>query len=123
MLEQSFPKVCIVGAGAIGGWIGARLAGAGCQVSAVARGATLDALQRHGLRTQHGHVEAAVTVRARAESAELGVQDLVVVAVKAPAMLEVARHIAPLIGPDTVVLTAMWGLLFFTAGFGEETGF
>ncbi len=121
MLEQSFPKVCIVGAGAIGGWIGARLAGAGCQVSAVARGATLDALQRHGLRTQHGHVEAAVTVRARAEPAELGVQDLVVVAVKAPAMLEVARHIAPLIGPDTVVMTAMNGVpWWFLQGLGGQ---
>lgn len=121
MIEPSFPKVCIYGAGAIGGWLGARLAGAGCQLSAVARGATLDALQRHGLRTQHGHVEAAVTVRAAADPAELGVQDLVVVAVKAPAMLEVARHIAPLIGPDTVVLTAMNGVpWWFLQGCGSQ---
>ena len=119
MIEQVFPKVCIYGAGAIGGWMGARLAGAGCQVSVVARGATLDALKHHGLRTQHGHVEATATVRASAEPSELSVQDLVVIAVKAPAMLEVARHIGPLIGPDTVVMTAMNGVpWWFLQGFG-----
>lgn len=112
-------KVCIYGAGAIGGWIGVRLAGAGCRVSVVARGATLDALQRHGLRCQHGQVEACATVQASADPADLGVQDLVVIAVKAPAMLEVARHIAPLIGPGTMVLTAMNGVpWWFFQGFG-----
>jgi 2-dehydropantoate 2-reductase len=45
------------------------------------------------------------SVRASSDPAALGVQDLVIIAVKAPALLEVARHIAPLIGPDTVVLT------------------
>ena len=121
MIQQVFQKACIYGAGAIGGWIGTRLAGAGCQVSVVARGATLDALKHHGLRTQHGHVEATVTVRASAEPAELGVQDLVVIAVKAPAMLEVARHIAPLVGPRTVVLTAMNGVpWWFLQGFGGQ---
>ncbi len=56
-------KVCIYGAGAIGGWIGVRLARAGCDVSVVARGATLDALRRHGLRLQQGG-EFAVSPRA-----------------------------------------------------------
>ncbi|MDP2369760.1 2-dehydropantoate 2-reductase [Rhodoferax sp.] len=121
MIEQVFPRVCVYGAGAIGGWIGTRLAGAGCHVSVVARGATLDALKRHGLRTEHGHVEATVSVQVSANPAELGVQDLVVVAVKAPAMLEVARHIAPLIGPHTVVLTAMNGVpWWFLQGFGGQ---
>ena len=46
MIDKTFTKVCIYGAGAIGGWIGLRLAGAGCRVSVVARGATLDALKR-----------------------------------------------------------------------------
>jgi 2-dehydropantoate 2-reductase len=54
-----------------------------------------------------------------AEPAELGVQDLVVLAVKAPALAEVARHIGPLLGPDTVVLTAMNGVpWWFFQGFG-----
>ncbi|MDO9165027.1 MAG: 2-dehydropantoate 2-reductase [Rhodoferax sp.] len=119
MINKSFNKVCIYGAGAIGGWIGVRLAAAGCRVSVVARGATLDALKRHGLRSRHGHVEATAAVQASANPTELGVQDLVVIAVKAPSMLEVARHIGPLIGPHTVVLTAMNGVpWWFFQGFG-----
>lgn len=119
MPQKKFNKVCIFGAGAIGGWIGVRLAGVGCQVSVVARGATLDALKRHGLRCQHGQVETTATVRASSDPAELGMQDLVVIAVKAPALPEVARRIAPLIGPDTVVLTAMNGVpWWFFQGFG-----
>ncbi|WP_296449675.1 2-dehydropantoate 2-reductase [Rhodoferax sp. UBA5149] len=119
MTNNIFNKACIYGAGAIGGWIGLRLAGAGCHVSVVARGATLDALKRHGLRSRHGHVEASASVQASASPAELGVQDLVVIAVKAPSLLEVARHIKPLIGPDTVVLTAMNGVpWWFFQGFG-----
>ena len=119
MTDKRFDKVCIYGAGAIGGWIASRLAGAGCDVSVVARGATLDALTRHGLRLREGGVESARTVSASANPAELGVQDLVVIAVKAPALLEVARQIGPLIGPDTVVLTAMNGVpWWFFQGFG-----
>jgi len=120
MAHKKFNKVCIYGAGAIGGWIGVRLAGAGCQVSVVARGATLDALQRHGLRCQSGPAETTATVRASSDPAELGVQDLVVIAVKAPALPEVARRIGPLIGPDTVVLTAMNGVpWWFFQDFGD----
>ena len=112
-------KVCIYGAGAIGGWIGVKLARAGCDVSVVARGATLEALQRDGLRLQQGDETLAVPVRAGASPADLGVQDLVVVAVKAPAMADVARAIGPLIGPDTLVLTAMNGVpWWFFEGFG-----
>lgn len=119
MTFKNFNKVCIYGVGAIGGWIGARLAGAGCQVSTVARGATLDALLQHGLRLREAGVETAWPVRACAEPAELGVQDLVVLAVKAPALLAVARCIGPLIGPGTVVLTAMNGVpWWFFQGFG-----
>ncbi|MGH8820093.1 MAG: 2-dehydropantoate 2-reductase N-terminal domain-containing protein, partial [Rhodoferax sp.] len=53
-IATAAPRVCIYGAGAIGGWIGAGLAGAGGRVSVVARGATLQALQQHGLRVQRG---------------------------------------------------------------------
>jgi 2-dehydropantoate 2-reductase len=112
-------KVCIYGAGAIGGWIGTRLARAGCQVSVVARGATLDALQLHGLRLDEGGQPLTAPVQSSASPAELGPQDLVVVAVKAPAMAEVARGIGPLLGPHTVVLTAMNGVpWWFFEGFG-----
>jgi 2-dehydropantoate 2-reductase len=116
---RTISKVCIYGAGAIGGWVGAGLAGAGCEVSVVARGATLAALQEHGLRLQKGDSIASVRVRASANPAEFGAQDLIVVAVKAPALLDVARQIAPLIGPDTLVLTAMNGVpWWFFQGFG-----
>lgn len=112
-------KVCIYGAGAIGGWIGVKLARAGHPVSVVARGATLGQLQAHGLRLQEGGETRSSPVRASASPAELGVQDLVVVAVKAPAMADVARAIGPLLGPDTMVLTAMNGVpWWFFQGFG-----
>jgi 2-dehydropantoate 2-reductase len=103
-------KVCIYGAGAIGGWIGVKLARAGGEVSVVARGATLQALQQHGLRLQEGSETASAAVRASASPAELGVQDLVVIAVKAPALADVAKAIRPLLGPQTIVLTAMNGV-------------
>ncbi|HEY0823732.1 MAG TPA: 2-dehydropantoate 2-reductase [Ramlibacter sp.] len=112
-------KACIYGAGAIGGWLGVKLARAGCEVSVVARGATLDALRAHGLRLQEGGETLAARVQASAAPSELGVQDLVVVAVKAPAMADVARSIRPLIGPGTIVLTAMNGVpWWFFQGFG-----
>ena len=119
MPDKKFQSICIYGAGAIGGWIGARLAAQGAAVSLVARGATLTALQQQGLRLREGESERTYSVRAVAEPAELGVQDLVVLAVKAPALAEVARHIGPLLGPDTVVLTAMNGVpWWFFQGFG-----
>ena len=112
-------RVCIYGAGAIGGWLGARLGGVGCAVSVVARGATLSALHTNGLVLHAGQARSVVAVTASADPAELGAQDLVVIAVKAPALPEVARQIAPLIGPDTIVLTAMNGVpWWFFQGFG-----
>ena len=114
-MTASFDKVCVVGCGAIGGWIGAGLARAGCQLNVFARGATLAALQNHGLRLgdeQHA-------VHASADAAALGVQDLVLLAVKAPALRDVVGQIGALIGPQTVVLTAMNGVpWWFFQGFG-----
>jgi 2-dehydropantoate 2-reductase len=85
----------------------------------VARGATLQALQMHGLRLNQGGKVTAQAVASSAVPADLGVQDVVVLAVKAPSLPEVARHIAPLLGPDTLVLTAMNGVpWWFLHGFG-----
>ena len=113
-------KACIYGAGAIGGWLGMALAQAGCELSLVARGTTLDALQAEGLRLRRPDGSVAHTpVIAHENPAALGVQDLVVVAVKAPGLPDVARAMAPLIGPDTIVLTAMNGVpWWFLDGFG-----
>jgi 2-dehydropantoate 2-reductase len=113
-------KTCIYGAGAIGGWIGVGLAQAGCRLNVVARGATLAALQRDGLSLMRGEVRTRVPVHATDDPAALGVQDLVVVAVKAPSLAGVAARIAPLVGPETMVLTAMNGVpwWFLEGGFG-----
>jgi 2-dehydropantoate 2-reductase len=120
-LKDRTMKVCIYGAGAIGGWIGVKLAQAGCDVSVVARGATLDALDAHGLRLVEHDATHAVKVAASADPAALGEQDLVIVAVKAPAMRDVAAHIAPLLGARTTVLTAMNGVpWWFCDGLGES---
>jgi 2-dehydropantoate 2-reductase len=114
-------KICIYGVGAVGGFIGARLAQAGYQVNAVARGATLTALQKHGLRLLSDGVLLTEKVTATSNPGSLGVQDLVIVAVKATALASVAQEIAPLIGPDTVVLTAMNGVpWWFFEGFGGD---
>jgi 2-dehydropantoate 2-reductase len=117
-------KVCIYGAGAIGGWIGVHLAQTGHEVSVVARGATLEALQKNGLQcvqTQTADTRIKADVKVSAQPADLGPQDLVVVAVKAPAMADVATGIAPLLGSNTTVLTAMNGVpWWFFQGFGGK---
>ena len=119
--ETNPMKVCIYGAGAIGGWLGHSLARAGACVSVVARGATLAALEQHGLRLNHNGAITAQPVQASASPLALGVQDLVVISIKAPSLPEVARHIAPLIGPNTLVLTAMNGVpWWFLQGFGAS---
>jgi 2-dehydropantoate 2-reductase len=100
-------KICVVGAGAVGGLIGARLALAGYQTSAVARGETLNALRVHGWRLISGEQ---ASVRATDRPADLGTQDLVVLAVKAPALPLVAPLVTPLLGDHTVVLPAMNGV-------------
>ncbi len=104
-------KTCIVGAGAIGGFIGTKLALAGqAEVSALARGDTLQALRSHGWRLQTAQGLLHCPARAEVDPAALGVQDLVVIAVKGPALAALAPLLAPLLGPQTLVLPAMNGV-------------
>ena len=104
-------KVCIVGAGAIGGLIGARLAAStDCEVSALARGETLAALNAEGWRLKQGDGLITGKAHASSDARELGPQDLVVVAVKAPSMAPIAAQIGALLKPDTIVLPAMNGV-------------
>ena len=77
---------------------------------AMARGATLDALRTEGLRLTEDGITRTAPVQANNDATALGVQDVVIVAVKAPAMESVAQTIAPLIGPDTCVVVAMNGV-------------
>jgi 2-dehydropantoate 2-reductase len=117
-------KVTIFGAGAIGGFIGTRLAQGGREVSAVARGATAAALRTHGWRLQSGGTMVSAPARVTENPSELGPQDLVVVAVKGPALAGIAAAIPPLLGRDTVVMTAMNGVpwWFFHEFGGEYAG-
>ncbi|MEC5217261.1 2-dehydropantoate 2-reductase [Actimicrobium sp. GrIS 1.19] len=103
-------KITVIGAGAVGGLIAARLARHQDGLSMIARGRTLDAINTHGLRIDSGASTVAVKVRAESDPARLGVQDLVVVAVKATGLADVATQIHPLLGPDTIVLSAMNGV-------------
>ena len=117
-------KICVYGAGAVGGLMAAWLARAGHEVSAVARGRHLEAIQQHGLRVRDrasGALEAH-RIQASADPARLGAQDAVVVAVKAQSLPDVAQRIAPLLGPDTSIVTAMNGVpwwFFDRLAFGE----
>jgi 2-dehydropantoate 2-reductase len=110
MTEQALPKVCVIGAGAIGGFFGARLAQGHADVSVVARGATLKALQQHGWVLESGGERKASPVRAVADAAELGQQDIVILAVKSYAMPNVVHMVKPLLGPKTLVLPAVNGV-------------
>ncbi|MEP7281422.1 MAG: 2-dehydropantoate 2-reductase [Rubrivivax sp.] len=105
-------KVVIVGAGAIGGCLGTRLALLeDVAVSALARGATLAALRTEGWRMTSGGERLHAPVAAAADdAAALGPHDLVVIAVKGPSLGPLAPALAPLIGPQTVILPAMNGV-------------
>jgi len=103
-------KVCVVGAGAIGTFLGTRLERTGAEVSALARGATAAALRSHGLRLEEGGATLTAPVRVVEDTRALDAQDLVIVAVKGPALPAVAPQVAPLLGPETIVLPAMNGV-------------
>lgn len=109
-------RVCIYGLGAIGGFVAARLAATdeaasgALTVSAVARGRTLAALRERGLVLRSGGRETVARIAAAERPADLGPQDVVIVTVKTTALEDVAANIAPLLGPDTVIVSAMNGV-------------
>jgi len=102
-------KIGIIGAGAIGGWIAARLALAGNSVSVLARGETLEAL-RGGLFVHADGVTERAEVCASAKATTIGPQDVLVIAVKAPALAEVAGLVGAMIGPETLVVPMLNGV-------------
>jgi 2-dehydropantoate 2-reductase len=114
-------RIGIVGAGAIGGWIGILLAQQGHDVSVLARGATLAALKSGPWQLSSEGKQIEASVQASADATELGAQDVIVVAVKGPALATVAPAIKKMIGPDTVVIPAMNGVpwWFLLAGGGS----
>ncbi|MDP8986675.1 MAG: 2-dehydropantoate 2-reductase [Pseudomonadota bacterium] len=109
-------KVGVVGAGAIGVWIAARLAAAGVDVVVLARGATLEAIRARGLRLRDASGDTTVKVTA-GTGAELGVVDVLVVAVKGPALAGAARAARPMIDPHTIIVPMLNGVpWWFVAG-------
>ena len=103
-------KICVYGAGAVGGLIAGRLAQQDHEVSVVARGANLTAIRERGLRIFSEGKEFSVKIKADSDPAPLGPQDYVIVTVKGQSMPEVADKIGPLLGKDTSIVTAMNGV-------------
>ncbi|KAA5606682.1 2-dehydropantoate 2-reductase [Roseospira marina] len=103
-------KICIYGAGAIGGYMGAKLAKAGADVSLVARGPHLAAMNANGLTLIEGDTRETVPVRASEDPADLGVQDYVIITLKAHSVPAVVERMQPLLGPDTTVVMGVNGV-------------
>ena len=106
-------KLCIFGAGAIGGLLGVKLARAGHDVSFVARGAHLEAFRKNGATLLTGGHKLNVQVACSDKPADLGPQDVVILAVKATGASDAARAIGPLLKDDTAVVIAMNGVPFW----------
>lgn len=103
-------KICIFGAGAIGGYMGAKLAQAGVDVSLVARGPHLKAMRENGLRLIEESGETTVKVTASDTAADLGPQDYVIVTLKAHSVPPVVPHMQPLIGDNTTIVSGVNGV-------------
>src|SRR5689334_2235268 len=110
MADRDTMKICVFGAGTVGGYPAGYLARGGADVSVVARGAHLAAIRARGLTVEPPDSSTLLRVRASALPADLGAQDAVIVTVKAPALPDVAASIAPLLHADTAVAFVMNGI-------------
>ena len=117
-------KVCVYGVGAIGGVIAARLALNGVETSVVARGPHLAAIRERGLRLDTPEGSSVVNVTASDDAAALGVQDVVIAAVKAHSLPSIARGLSKLLRSDTSVVYAINGLpwWYFYKAVGKNEG-
>lgn len=119
-------KICIVGAGAIGGLMGAKLALAGEEVTLIARGAHLEAIRRNGLKLieEDGVEHVARNVKATSKLSEAGKQDIVILALKAHQIELIAADLRALFGPGTIVVTTQNGIpwWYFQKHGGEFEG-
>lgn len=106
-------KICIYGAGVIGGLLASSLIKAGHEVSAIARGAQLEALRDKGLTVITPAGTATYRLPVSASPADFGPQDLILITTKTPALDDVAKSIAPLLGPQTMVGFAVNGVFWF----------
>lgn len=108
-------RICVFGAGAVGGHLAAKLAARGNDVSVVARGAHLEAMRAKGIVLQHGREVIAGKVKASERSAPLGAQDFVLVSLKANLLAAFAEQAKPLLGPDTGVVFVQNGIPWWYA--------
>ena len=106
-------RVCIYGAGAIGGFMGVMLSEGGADVSLVARGANLAAMKKDGVRLISETGERVAKVKASDDANDLGEQDLVVISLKAHSITGTLDAMKPLLGPKTRVLTAVNGIPYW----------
>lgn len=109
-------NICVVGAGAIGGWVAAKLAVAGEDVSVLARDDTLRLLRAEGIRLEEHGEEFVANVDASDDCTRLGEQGLLFVAVKAPALPALASELRPLVGPGTVIVPMLNGVPWWFVG-------
>jgi 2-dehydropantoate 2-reductase len=103
-------RICVFGAGAIGGYLGAKLAAGGAEVSLVVRGPHLEAMRRHGLTLIEGDARTSIPVRASEDPDEFGVQDYVLVTLKAHSVPGAVPAMQSLLGPETAVIMAVNGV-------------
>ena len=104
-------KICVFGAGAIGGYMGLKLAQAGADVSLVARGPHLAAMKSRGLTLVDADgARQTVQVTASDNPADLGPQDYVIVTLKAHSVPPVVAKMQPLIGPNTTIVSGVNGV-------------
>ena len=119
-------QICVVGAGAIGGFMGAKLALAGEDVTLIARGPHLEAIRSRGLTLvmRDGYEHVATALQATSDVAGVGPQDVVVLALKAHQIEVVASSLQSMIGPDTVIVTVQNGIpwWYFHKHGGEYDG-
>jgi 2-dehydropantoate 2-reductase len=108
-------KIAIIGAGAIGGYVGVKLALAGEDLTFIVRGANLRAIRSAGMKLvmHDGTEHVAANVRATDSYDEAGIQDVVIVALKAHQLDAVANDIGKLVGPDTVIVTMQNGIPYW----------
>jgi 2-dehydropantoate 2-reductase len=106
-------KICIYGAGAIGGYLGGQLATTGADLALVARGPHLAAMRERGLTLVTAEGRRTVAIRCTDDPASLGPQDYVILTLKAHSTPGILEHLRPLLGPDTAVVTAQNGILWW----------
>src|SRR5260370_8959328 len=108
-------KIAIIGAGAIGGYVGVKLALAGEDVTFVVRGANLDAIRKHGMKLvmSDGSEHVASCAKATNDYAAAGAQDVVILAMKAHQVEGIVNDVPQLFGPETVVVTMQNGIPYW----------